>query len=77
MPSRPRPDLTRIRCPALLIRGEESVLLSAPAALEFSRRLRTCQLIEIADAGHNVLIDQPEALLAILENFIRQDPQIP
>ncbi len=77
LPSRPRPDLAQIRCPALLIRGVESALLSAEAALEFTRQLRTCQLIEIADAGHHVLIDQPEALLSILEKFIGEGPRNP
>jgi pimeloyl-ACP methyl ester carboxylesterase len=77
LPSRPRPDLARIRCPALLIRGGESALLTAEAALEFSSQLPSCRFIEIAEAGHHILIDQPEALLSSLENFIDEHPQNP
>lgn len=77
LPRRPRPDLDLIRCRALLIRGADSALLSAEAAREFTRRLRTCRFVEIPDAGHHVLIDQPEKLLAILEDFIAEAPENP
>ncbi|MBW2726297.1 MAG: alpha/beta hydrolase [Deltaproteobacteria bacterium] len=77
LPSRPRPDLAQIRCPTLLIRGGESGLLSAEAALEFSSQLRACRFVEIPEAGHHVLIDQPEALLSALEDFMDERPQNP
>jgi len=70
LPARPRPDLERVVCPCLLIRGGESPLLSRDAATEFISRLASGHLIEIPDAGHHVLIDQPERLLAALENFL-------
>jgi len=69
LPSRPRPDLAQIRCPTLLVRGAESELLSPEAAREFISHLEKGQLVEIPDAGHHVLIDQPERLHGMLEAF--------
>ena len=71
LPSRPRPDLTDVRCPTLLIRGGDSPLLSAEAADEFVSQLPKGRLIEIPDAGHHVLIDQPDLLFDAVEIFLR------
>ncbi len=67
--SRPRPEPSSIRCPILLIRGGESRLLSGEAAETFATALRSGQLVEIEGAGHHVLLDRPEALLAAIERF--------
>jgi len=74
LPSRPRPGLERIGCPTLLVRGSESTLLTAAAAAEFVGRLRAGRLVEIADAGHHVLVDQPERLLDAIEAFLDGPP---
>ena len=75
LPSKPRPDLTCVTCPTLLIRGGESPLLSPEAATEFIGQLSAGRFAEVPDAGHHVLIDQPEALLALLRNFVDEaDP---
>jgi pimeloyl-ACP methyl ester carboxylesterase len=70
IPSRPRPDPGLVACPSLLVRGGESTLLSAEAATEFVSQLVSGRLIEIPDAGHHVLIDPPDRLLDVLEDFI-------
>ncbi len=70
LPTRPRPDPERVSCPCLLVRGEESTLLSRGAATEFISRLTSGRLIEIPGAGHHVLLDQPDRLLVVLEDFI-------
>jgi len=70
LPSRPRPDLKRIECPTLLIRGEESALLSNEAGKAFVAQVEKGRFVEIANAGHHVLIDQPESLLGLLHEFL-------
>lgn len=70
LPSRPRPDLNQIECPTLLIRGQESALLSNEAGKEFVALVEKGRFVEIAHAGHHVLIDQPESLLARLREFL-------
>jgi pimeloyl-ACP methyl ester carboxylesterase len=71
LPSRPRPDLSDVLCRTLLIRGGDSPLLPVQAAQEFTSQLAKGQLIEIADAGHHVLIDQPDRLFEAVENFLQ------
>lgn len=75
LPSRPRPELSSIGCPTLLIRGAESALLSADAAQEFISRIANGRFAEIAQAGHHVLIDQPTALLGHLEKFLQENAE--
>ncbi len=70
LPSRPRPDLGRLRLPTLLVRGSESTLLTAEAARDFLAEVPSARLVEIPEAGHHVLVDQPERLLAAIESFL-------
>jgi pimeloyl-ACP methyl ester carboxylesterase len=72
LPTKPRPDLERVLCPTLLIRGEESGLLSREAAAEFVAHLSRGRWVEIERAGHHVLLDQPARLLEILEAFLAE-----
>ena len=70
LPAKPRPDLARLRCPTLLVRGSESTLLPSDAAQSFVDEVKSARLVEIPEAGHHVLVDQPERLLACLEAFL-------
>jgi pimeloyl-ACP methyl ester carboxylesterase len=70
LPSRPRPNLSTIRCPTLLVRGSNSPLLGIEAARDFISQIPTGQLIEIPDAAHHVLIDQPTRLAHALNEFL-------
>jgi pimeloyl-ACP methyl ester carboxylesterase len=70
LPGRARPDLTTLRLPTLLVRGGESTLLTPEAARSFLEEVASARLVEIADAGHHVLVDQPERLLAAVESFL-------
>ncbi|MCA9502655.1 MAG: alpha/beta hydrolase [Myxococcales bacterium] len=70
LPSKPRPDPASVVCPTLLVRGAESRLLSPEAAAELTARLPNGRLAEIPEAGHHVLVDQPERLLTVVEAFL-------
>ncbi|MCZ6462967.1 MAG: alpha/beta hydrolase [Proteobacteria bacterium] len=70
VPPRPAPDLSAIRCPTRLIRGAESPLLSEAGAREMAAEIPGAELVEIAEAGHHVQMDQPEAVLASLQSFL-------
>ena len=70
VPSRPPPDLGRVRQPLLLLRGEESELLSPEGAAAFIDELADARLITIAGAGHHVLLDQPQGTLTPLLEFL-------
>ncbi len=75
LPSSPRPDLSNVRCPTLLVRGAESQLLSAESALELTRQLPQGRLVEIERAGHHVLLDQPARLIQELQAFFEALPE--
>jgi pimeloyl-ACP methyl ester carboxylesterase len=70
LPSRPRPDLSTVDCRTLLVRGADSPLLGSEAARDFVSQLPVARLVEIPDAGHHVLIDQPARLTQVLNDFI-------
>lgn len=58
-----------IRCPTLLVRGEQSDLLSRATAEEMTRRGPRPALTEIAGVGHAPTFVQP-AQIAIARNFL-------
>lgn len=70
LPTRTPPDLERVACPVLLVRGAESRLLTAEGAEALIRQLPDARLVEIPDAGHNVQIERPEEFLAEVMRFL-------
>jgi pimeloyl-ACP methyl ester carboxylesterase len=63
-------EWARIRCPVLVVRGERGEL-SRPVAERMCAELANARLVEIADAGHDVHLDQPEALADAIEAFVQ------
>jgi pimeloyl-ACP methyl ester carboxylesterase len=70
VPPRGRPDLGEIRCPTLLLRGEESALLTRRGAFEIASAIRGARLLEIPGAGHHVHIDRPALVLPAMLEFL-------
>jgi pimeloyl-ACP methyl ester carboxylesterase len=62
--------LARITCPTLLVRGAESDILSPEIAKRMLASLPDGRLVEIAEAGHSVPGDQPEAFAAAVRSFL-------
>lgn len=60
LPSAPPAPRCDIRCPVLLIRGEESGLLTAEGARALQSELPDARLLEIPGVGHNVHLERPE-----------------
>jgi pimeloyl-ACP methyl ester carboxylesterase len=65
-----RPVLENVRCPTLLLRGEESALLTREGALEIVSEIPNAQLVEIPGAGHHVHVDQPALVLRAMLEFL-------
>ena len=65
--------IDRIVAPTLLIRGEQSPLLSRSTAQEMIRRLSDGRLIEVPDAAHDVGVEQPEAVAGATLEFLTLD----
>ncbi|EIJ46297.1 alpha/beta hydrolase superfamily protein [Herbaspirillum sp. GW103] len=68
-----RPHIMALSCPTLVVRGERSDYLSAEIAAEMRQlnpRIRTCT---IADAGHYIHDDQPEAFADAVRPFLLEE----
>jgi 3-oxoadipate enol-lactonase len=70
-----RPDssdlLSSIACPTLVIVGGEDALTPPAVAREYAARIPESQFAIIPDAGHLSNLEQPEAFLAVVRNFLR------
>jgi pimeloyl-ACP methyl ester carboxylesterase len=60
----------RLRCPALVIRGDRSVHLTAEDADKLTALAKAPPAVVIANAQHNVMLDNPAQVAAALRNFI-------
>lgn len=70
LPARKRPELSSIVCPTLLVRGTQSELLLPDHAQAIVAALPNGQLCEIPGAGHHVQIEQPQAVVRAIEEFL-------
>jgi esterase len=65
--------LQRVQCPALLIRGKESPLLTPEVARKMVRALPQARLIEIAGAAHTVNADNAPEFNAVTAAFLQDE----
>ncbi len=66
----PRLDLHEVGCPALVLWGAEDHQLPVDDAFDYARRLHA-QLRVIADCGHLLVVERPEACLDAIGDFLR------
>lgn len=59
-----------LRCPTLLLHGASSPVLTAEGAQAFADAVDLVRLVHIAEAGHSVAGDQPEAFVAAVRDFL-------
>lgn len=67
-----RSDLAAIRCPTLVLVGEEDPMTPVEAAEEILRLLPDglARLVRFADCGHGTFRDQPDRTEAVLREFL-------
>jgi pimeloyl-ACP methyl ester carboxylesterase len=65
----PRPDLDRVRCPSLVLWGARDNQLPVGDAFDYTRRLRG-RLRVIADCGHLLIGERPDACADAIESFL-------
>lgn len=64
----PRPDLEHVRCPSLVLWGARDHQLPVEDAFDYARRLRA-PLRVIADCGHLLIGERPDACAAAIRDF--------
>jgi pimeloyl-ACP methyl ester carboxylesterase len=62
--------LSNVQCRVLIVRGEQSSILTHEGAEAVSSELPAAQLIEIAGAGHNVHLECPDEVLEAILDFL-------
>lgn len=71
-----RPDLEHVRCPALVLWGARDNQLPVEDAFEYARRLRA-PLRVIADCGHLLTAERPDACADAIRRFLAGEPAVP
>ena len=64
------PELPKITCPALVVRGMETDVLSIDVAHRMLDIMPNAQLVEIPQAGHMVFEDNPEDFISAVRSFL-------
>jgi DNA-binding NarL/FixJ family response regulator len=67
--SDPRQDLDRVRCPCLCLWGASDNWVPLKDGMEYARRLRA-PLRVIADCGHLLIGERPDAVLDAVRDFL-------
>ena len=64
------PILTRIRCPTLILRAEQSSILSHRTAEAMRGRIPQATLREIPGTHHHLLLERPAEIAEAIRNFL-------
>ncbi len=64
------PLLGAVRAPALIVRGAEDAVAPADCAEQYAAALPDARLETVADCGHAVALERPEALARLVADFI-------
>jgi pimeloyl-ACP methyl ester carboxylesterase len=72
----PRPDLEHVRCPSLVLWGARDNQLPVADAFDYARRLRA-PLRVIADCGHLLIGERPDACADAIQRFLAGEPAVP
>lgn len=62
--------LSRISCPTLLIRGDESHLVSRAKAQRVAQTIPNCRVVEVHSSTHYPHLDNPEQFVDIVRTFL-------
>jgi len=67
-------DVSQIAAPTLVVRGAESTVLSAADSRQLIDELPGARLVEIADGGHDLAVQQPERVADAVTGFLASGP---
>jgi pimeloyl-ACP methyl ester carboxylesterase len=67
-----RPGLAAIRCPTLVVVGDSDALTPPECADEIAAGIPGARRATIADCGHASTLEQPQAMNALLDSWLRE-----
>jgi pimeloyl-ACP methyl ester carboxylesterase len=59
-----------VRCPTLLVHGKRDMMTPPKAAATLANAISECQVVEIEHCGHDLMGEQPDAVLEALYDFV-------
>ena len=62
-------ELDKIRCPALVLTGDEDLYCTPGECEGLARKIRGAELVVVPQCGHSSVLEQPEAVVAALKEF--------
>jgi len=66
----PLATIAQIKCPILLVRGAKSRVMTSAACGMAAKINPMVRQVEVADAHHHVLLEQPSSLAKVLASFV-------
>jgi pimeloyl-ACP methyl ester carboxylesterase len=66
-----RPTLASIRCPTLVLVGEQDGLTTPERAAEIANGISGARLVTVPDCGHMSAAEQPQKVTAALVDLLR------
>ena len=64
--------LAGVRCPTLVVFGQEDRVVSPEAARIYQDRVPNCNVAWVYDAGHAIAAERPEALAGLVLDYVRR-----
>ena len=74
-PLDPWPFLPRIQCPALVVRGEHSIVMPRDAGERVAAAVKRASFVELNDAWHHFVLDDPPAFAAAFRRWWAHVPK--
>jgi pimeloyl-ACP methyl ester carboxylesterase len=59
-----------VRCPVLLLLGARDIMAPAKAAAELAKTLPDARVVTLAECGHAMMSEEPDAVLDVLRRFL-------
>lgn len=66
-----RSNLAGIKCPTLIIRGRESLVMRREIAQKMNHTISKSEIVEISKAAHQVLTDNPLEFQQVVHDFLK------
>lgn len=62
-----------VSCPTLLVLGRRDMMTPPKATATLTKAIPHCQVAQIENCGHDLMAEQPDAVLDTLYTFMRKD----
>lgn len=64
-------DMSKIKCPTLIISGAQDQVRSTEEAIELNDQILNARLETIDNTGHMIPIEQPKVLVSLIFNWLK------